>query len=278
MPSADSQAPLSTAFDLTAPGGDDDDTPPTGDDIVDAARNYTGSLGYKLFSYSNQTPSGQPKDNHFVADTLDDADLGFGDDPSDRPSIADWTDPSSDIPGFAPVTDGSIQAGDVLASAKPIPKNWYTGKGQYLGIATGNDTSLGIVDNDRIGENQFGFLPGHDPLVWRSTQLADASAPAGMVDGNALDAIDPDQDGIGGLTDETGNNDQPSPDTSQPSPASGSPPNDIALGEPDCSEILNMCRARCSDEIVGNVPTLESFPRLRLCIRECMELNGCNYY
>jgi hypothetical protein len=189
----DPQTPFSDTFasmdDTTAPDGSDptasadddsrsddsgDDTPPTGGDIVDAARKYSGSLGYKLYNYNNQTPSGVPKDNHFIADALDDSGVGFGDDPRDRPSIADWADPSSAIPGFAPVSDGSVQAGDVLATAKPIPKNWYTGKGQYLGIATGDGTSLGIVDNDRIGENQFGLLPGHDPVVWRSTQLADA--------------------------------------------------------------------------------------------------------
>ncbi len=146
----------------------------TGDDIVDAASSQIGSLGYKRYGYSNSTPAGVPKDNHFIADTLDTAGLGFGDNPSDRPSTADWADPSSTIPGWQPVTDGSIQPGDVLATPKPIARNWYEGGGQQLGVATGNGTSIGVVDNNRIGESGWGFQDGQSPTIWRSTQLADA--------------------------------------------------------------------------------------------------------
>ncbi len=90
-------------------------------------------------------------------------------DPKDRPDMADWADPASTIPGFALVTDGTIRAGDVLATPKRIPKSWYHGGGQQLGIATGNGTSIGIVDDDRIGENTFGVEDGHNPVVWRAT-------------------------------------------------------------------------------------------------------------
>ena len=147
----------------------DDQSLPTGSDIVDAARNTGDGLTYKLYGHSYETPSGQPKDAHFVGDMLDKAGLGFGDKLSDRPTIADWADPKSDIPGWQPVRDGSIQPGDVLATAKPIPLSSYHGGGQQLGIATGDGTSIGIVDNDRIGENDFGHQDGHNPVTWRST-------------------------------------------------------------------------------------------------------------
>lgn len=154
-----------------------DQLSPTGDDIADAASSQVGSLGYKRYGWSNDTPAGVPKDNHFIADALDSAGLGFGDNPSDRPSTADWADPSSTIPGWQPVTDGSVQPGDVLATPNPIARNWYEGGGQQLGVATGNGTSIGVIDNNRIGESDWGFQDGHDPVVWRSTQLADDNSP-----------------------------------------------------------------------------------------------------
>ncbi len=157
------------------PVDDDDDLDsPTGGDVVDAASSQIGSLGYKKYGYSSATPSGVPKDNHFVADTLDTVGLGFDDNPFGRPSTADWADPNSTIPGWQTVDDGSIQAGDVLATPKPIARNWYEGGGQQLGIATGNGTSIGIVDNNRVGESDFGLKDGQNPVVRRSTQLADA--------------------------------------------------------------------------------------------------------
>ena len=149
----------------------------TGADIVDATRNQIGSLCYKLYGYSNNTPSGVPKDDHFIANTLDNAGLAFGGNPSARPSAADWADPNSTIPGWMPVTDGSIRAGDVLATSKPAPRSWYEGGGQQLGIATGDGTSVGVVDNNRVGESDFGFRDGHNPTVWRSALLANASSP-----------------------------------------------------------------------------------------------------
>ena len=155
----------------------DDQDSPTGDDIVGAAGSQIGSLGYKRYGYSDNTPAGVPKDHNFIANTLDSAGLGFGDNPSDRPSAADWADPSSTIPGWQPVSNGSVQAGDVLATPKPIARNWYEGGGQQLGIATGKGTSVGIVDNNRIGESDWGFKDGHDPVTWRSSLVADASAP-----------------------------------------------------------------------------------------------------
>ena len=170
--------------------------PPTGDDIVDAARNTGDGLTYKLYGHSNETPSGQPKDAHFVGDTLDKVGLGFGDKLSDRPTIADWADPRSNIPGWHAVGDGSIQPGDVLATAKPIPLSSYHGGGQQLGVATGDGTSIGIVDNDRVGENDFGHQDGHNPTTWRSTNLAAASSPD---DGDYNDGIRDGSGAAGGL-------------------------------------------------------------------------------
>ena len=173
---------------METPVSTDDQSSPTGDDIVDAARNSGDGLTYKLYGHSNETPSGQPKDAHFVGDTLDKVGLGFGDKLSDRPTIADWADPRSNIPGWHAVGDGSIQPGDVLATAKPIPLSSYHGGGQQLGVATGDGTSIGIVDNDRIGENDFGHQDGHNPTTWRSTNLAAASSSP-PDDGDYKDAI-----------------------------------------------------------------------------------------
>jgi len=157
----------------------------TGDNIVDAARSQLGSLGYKTYGFSNDVPAGVPKDHHFIADTMDSAGLGFGDKPSDRPSIGAWAAPQSNIPGWHPVSDGTVQAGDVLATPKPIAQDWYHGGGQQLGVATGNGTSVGIVDNDRIGENTFGLEDGHGPTVWRASQLAAATPQSGDADQTA---------------------------------------------------------------------------------------------
>jgi len=155
----------------------DDDTPPTGADIVAAARDNGDNLTYKLYGYGNETPAGQAKDHHFVADTLDKAGIGFGDDQAARPAIAHWADPDQDIPGWPVVRDGTIRPGDVLATAKPIPLSSYHGGGQQLGIATGNGTSVGVVDNDRVGESDFGHREGHDPVVRRYAQLDDEPPP-----------------------------------------------------------------------------------------------------
>jgi hypothetical protein len=147
--------------------------PLTGGHIVDAARKRIGSMLYKTYAFSNDTLSGEPKDHHFVADALDDVGLGFGDRLSKRPHIVDWADANSNIPGWTPVNDGTIQAGDILATPKRIPLNWMYGGGQQLAIAAGNGKTIGITDNDRVGESDFGLQDGHSPTVWRSAQLAD---------------------------------------------------------------------------------------------------------
>jgi len=155
---------------------DSDNDFPSGQDIVDAARNGSDGLTYKLYGYSQGTPAGQPKDHYFVADTLERAGIGFGNDDA-RPAIAHWADPGQDIPGWQVVRDGTIQSGDVLATAKPIPLSSYHGGGQQLGIATGKGTSIGVVDNDRVGESDFGHKAGHDPVVRRYVQLNDEPPP-----------------------------------------------------------------------------------------------------
>jgi len=146
---------------------------PTGGAVVNAARDRIDDLTYKCYGYSNNTPSGVPKDHHFVADTLADAGIGFGSELPDRPGISDWANPQSNIPGWRTVGGGgAILPGDILATPKPIPLSSYHGGGQQLAVATGDGTSLGIVDNDRVGESDFGFRDGHAPMIWRSTQLA----------------------------------------------------------------------------------------------------------
>jgi len=161
----------------------------TGDDIAGAARNQIGSLDYKTYGCCNNAPSGVPKDNHFVAETLDNAGLGFGGNVPDRPSATDWAKPTSSIPGWQPVNDDSVQAGDVLAMPKPIPLDSYHGGGQQLAIATGKGTSIGVVDNDRVGESDFGLKDGHDPTVWRSTQLADTNPQGDGVNSQQLQGM-----------------------------------------------------------------------------------------
>ena len=122
----------------------------------------SGNLTYKLYGAGADTPAGQPKDHRFVADTLDKAGLGFG---GDAPGIGDWADPSTRIPGWSVVSDGSVRPGDGVATSKPVPLSSHHGGGQQLGIATGAGTTLGIVDNDRIGESDFGLKDGlpHQP-------------------------------------------------------------------------------------------------------------------
>ena len=140
---------------------------PTTDDIVDAARNQMDSNAYQLYNYNDGIPSGEAKDHQFVANTLYNAGLGFDGDISKHPSIADWADPNTDIPGWS-VVDGPAQAGDVLANSKPIATHWYMSPGQSMGIATGDDTSIGVLDNNRVAESTFGFEDGHEPTIRRS--------------------------------------------------------------------------------------------------------------
>lgn len=180
-------ANTATSSDIPTPADDTNLTPaasdttdatpntPTGNDIADAARGQIGSLNYKTYGYSFDTPSGQPKDGPFIANTLDNAGVGFGPTP---PAITDWANPKASIPGWSPVTDGSTRTGDVLATSEPMPLDWYRGGGQQLGIVSGQGTSIGITDNDRVNESDFGFRDGHNPVVWRNDQVA-ASAGTG---------------------------------------------------------------------------------------------------
>ncbi len=142
---------------------------PTGNDIADSARDQIGTLNYKTYGYSYNTPSGVPKDGPFIANTLDNAGFGFGGTP---PSAADWADSKASIPGWSPVTDGTAQPGDVLATPKPMPLDWYRGGGQQLGIVSGQSKTIGITDNDQVGESDFGFRNDHNPVIWRNDQLA----------------------------------------------------------------------------------------------------------
>ena len=160
----------------------DGDTPPSAEDIVDAARNQLDSNAYQLYNYNDGIPSGEPKDHQFVANVLNNAGLtNFDGDISKQPSISDWANPNSDIPGWTNV-EGPPQAGDILATDKPIPSHWYVSPGQSIGIATGDGTSIGIRDNNRIAESDFGLQEGHDPTIWRSTQLASSNTPQNQTD------------------------------------------------------------------------------------------------
>jgi hypothetical protein len=116
-------------------------------------------------------PSGELKDHQFISKTLNALGIGFDGDISKHPSIGDWADPNTYIPNW-PVVDGPVQAGDVLATSRPIPRHWYFSPGQSIGIATGDGTSLGIRDNNRIEESDHGLNPDHDPTIRRYAQLA----------------------------------------------------------------------------------------------------------
>jgi len=153
-----------------------DDNPVSGDDIADAAKSQLGTSAYQLYSYNDGVPAGEPKDHLFVSHVLGNVGLGFDGCIDKHPSADDWADPNSNIPGWSPVS-GPPQAGDVLAASKPVRNDWYFGGGQQLGIATGNNTSIGINNSTHIGENDFGFQPSHDPTIWRSDQVANAGSP-----------------------------------------------------------------------------------------------------
>jgi hypothetical protein len=123
-------------------------------------------------------PSGAPKDHQFVSNVLSNVGLGFDGDIDKHPTADDWANPKSYIPGFKTV-DGPPQAGDILATAKPIQTDWYYGGGQQMGIASGQGSSIGIVNNMRIGENDFGHQDGHDPTIWRSNVVSEMGSPVG---------------------------------------------------------------------------------------------------
>ena len=147
-----------------------------GDDIVGAARNQLYSNAYQQYNYNDGVPSGVPKDLQFVANVLNNAGLdGFDGDIDTLPGIQDWANPNSSIPGWTPVS-GPPQAGDVLATDKPIPTHWYVSPGQSMGIATGDGTTIGVQDNNRVAESDFGLQDGHDPTIWRSNVAMGASA------------------------------------------------------------------------------------------------------
>lgn len=56
-------------------------------------------------------------------------------------------------------------------------------------VATGNGTSIGVIDNNRIGESDWGFRDGHNPTIWRSTQMADTGDLTGSPLGDIWDTI-----------------------------------------------------------------------------------------
>ena len=173
--------------------GDQDQ--PTADDIVGAARNQLDSNAYQLYNYNDGVPSGVPKDHQFIANVLNNAGLdGFDGDIDTLPGIQDWANPNSSIPGWTPVS-GPPQAGDVLATDKPIPTHWYVSPGQSMGIATGDGTTIGVQDNNRVAESDFGLQDGHDPTIWRSTQLADGDANG---DDGAVSQLADDQPSVDG--------------------------------------------------------------------------------
>ncbi|HQU44300.1 MAG TPA: hypothetical protein PK867_15885, partial [Pirellulales bacterium] len=58
-----------------------------------------------------------------------------------------------------------------------------------LYVATGNGTSIGVIDNNRIGESDWGFRDGHNPTIWRSTQMADTGDLTGSPLGDIWDTI-----------------------------------------------------------------------------------------
>ena len=149
-----------------------DDNPVSGDDIADAAKSQLGTSAYQLYSYNDGVPAGEPKDHLFVSNVLGNVGLGFDGGIDKHPTAEDWADPNSNIPGWSPVS-GPPQAGDVLAASKPVRNDWYFGGGQQLGIATGNNTSIGINNSTHIGENDFGFQASHDPTIWRNNQIAE---------------------------------------------------------------------------------------------------------
>jgi hypothetical protein len=109
----------------------------TADDIVNAAKTHLNSNSFQLYNYNDGVPSGEPKDHQFLSKTLDSLGIGFDGDISKHPTIDDWADPNSHIPDW-PVVNGPAQAGDVLATSKPIPRHWYFSPGQSIGIATGD--------------------------------------------------------------------------------------------------------------------------------------------
>ena len=153
----------------------DFDGPATGDDIADAARSMLGDSTYQLYNYNDGVPSGEPKDHQFVSNVLSKAGLGFDGAIDTHPTADDWANPNSNIPGFSPV-QGPPQAGDILATQKPIQTDWYYGGGQQMGIATDSNSSIGITNNMRIGESDFGLKDGHDPTIWRADQAADSGS------------------------------------------------------------------------------------------------------
>jgi hypothetical protein len=139
-----------------------------GQSIADTAQSMVGNGSYGLYRYSSGIPAGTPKDDAFVNTVLAGSGNDFG---GKAPSLSDWTDPNSDIPGFARVS-GPPQAGDVLATQTPVRMDGYSPNGQSLGIATGNGTSIGIHAGQQIAENTFGHEDGHDPIVRRVSQEA----------------------------------------------------------------------------------------------------------
>jgi hypothetical protein len=136
----------------------------TGDHIADAARSLLDDNTYQLYNYNDGVPSGQAKDHQFVK-----------------------------------TVDGPPQAGDILATPKPIQTDWYYGGGQQMGIATGKDTSIGITNNMRIGESDFGLKDGHEPTIWRADAVANMGSSVSNAGQNSQDQIEEPQLAMNGL-------------------------------------------------------------------------------
>ena len=153
-------------------GLDNGNAPFTAQDIVNAAKDQLGSGSYQLYSFNDPIPSGVPKDHQFIADVL--SGLGgakFGDQSGNIPSISDWADPEVPISGWDVVSDDP-QAGDIVATQKPIPSHWYMSPGQSIGVVTGDGSSIGVKDNMSIAESDFGMQEDHQPTVRRCNQLS----------------------------------------------------------------------------------------------------------
>ncbi len=145
-------------------------SPARGDEIVGRARRALGSLAWKRFGTNGDVPAGAAKDHQFVADTLDQAGYGPGGGPQDRPVAAAWADPHAAVPGW-PVVAGPARAGDVLAMPRGKPDHWYFAPGQQMGIATGNNTSIGVRNNNAVQESDWGFRPDDRPTIRRHQSL-----------------------------------------------------------------------------------------------------------
>jgi hypothetical protein len=141
--------------------------PGPGDGVHAVARGSIGSSKYITNATNDDLGAGVQKDAQFVGDMLNQAGLGFDSKVSAWPTAAQWADPTQPIANWS-VVDGPTQAGDVLATAKgDMSKGAYFRPGQQMGIATGNDSSIGVHDNGTVAETDWGFRPDDAPTIRR---------------------------------------------------------------------------------------------------------------